>query len=171
MKSITIDGKDYEYQKKRKCFSCEKIIKDKNKSGYCIRHLAGAKYSNKSEYRCLNCEAVLFRSPSQVGDRVFCNYRCVGDYQHKRPMEEHPLFGTGMSQEHLQIRIDARDKLNKAIRFGRIKRQNCAECDKSDAEAHHPDYSEPLKVVWLCSKHHKKLHSGVKSYVSKYVSA
>lgn len=26
-------------------------------------------------------------------------------------------------------------------------------------EAHHPDYSRPLDVVWLCSAHHKQAHA------------
>ena len=26
-------------------------------------------------------------------------------------------------------------------------------------ERHHPDYSEPYKIVWLCRKHHKELHN------------
>jgi len=26
-------------------------------------------------------------------------------------------------------------------------------------EAHHPDYSAPLDVVWLCSAHHKQAHA------------
>ena len=27
---------------------------------------------------------------------------------------------------------------------------------------HHPDYSRPLDVVWLCDKHHKETHAIVK---------
>ena len=26
-------------------------------------------------------------------------------------------------------------------------------------QAHHPDYSHPLDVVWLCDKHHKEAHA------------
>lgn len=32
------------------------------------------------------------------------------------------------------------------------------ECN-SKPEAHHPDYSRPLDVVWLCSVHHKQVHA------------
>ena len=32
------------------------------------------------------------------------------------------------------------------------------ECD-GKPEAHHPDYSRPLDVVWLCSAHHKQAHA------------
>lgn len=30
-------------------------------------------------------------------------------------------------------------------------------------EAHHPDYSRPLDVVWLCSAHHKQAHALARS--------
>lgn len=32
------------------------------------------------------------------------------------------------------------------------------ECDKKP-EAHHPNYSAPLSVVWLCPAHHKQAHA------------
>lgn len=40
---------------------------------------------------------------------------------------------------------------------GKIKRKPCIICGMK-AEAHHPDYSKPLEVVWLCSFHHKEWH-------------
>jgi hypothetical protein len=32
------------------------------------------------------------------------------------------------------------------------------ECE-SRPQAHHPDYSKPLDVVWLCDDHHKQAHA------------
>lgn len=54
----------------------------------------------------------------------------------------------------------ARDAVNNAVRDGRlIPWPVCAipECDCAP-EAHHPDYSRPLEVVWLCDGHHKDAH-------------
>lgn len=51
----------------------------------------------------------------------------------------------------------AQTALNNAIRDGRVKQQPCWVCGKT-AEAHHPDYSQPLDVVWLCVGHHRAAH-------------
>lgn len=55
----------------------------------------------------------------------------------------------------------AQVKLGYAVRSGRvIPWPVCAlpECDQKP-EAHHPDYSQPLDVVWLCPAHHKQAHA------------
>jgi hypothetical protein len=44
-----------------------------------------------------------------------------------------------------------------AIKTGRISPLPCFVCGKK-AEAHHPDYTSPLDVVWLCAAHHKAAH-------------
>ena len=41
-------------------------------------------------------------------------------------------------------------------RMGRIVRLPCRDCGDKQSEAHHPDYSKPLEVIWLCSFHHRK---------------
>jgi hypothetical protein len=46
-----------------------------------------------------------------------------------------------------------------ALRNGNLKRQSCECCGDPKAEAHHPDYSRPLKVKWLCRTHHKFEHA------------
>ncbi len=54
----------------------------------------------------------------------------------------------------------ARMKFGNAVRDGRvIPWPVCAipECD-GKPQAHHPDYSRPLDVVWLCSPHHREVH-------------
>lgn|SRR3990167_3905961 len=50
-------------------------------------------------------------------------------------------------------------KLNYAIRTGKIIKSPCVECgDAYRIQGHHPDYSKPLEVIWVCSIHHKDLH-------------
>lgn len=53
----------------------------------------------------------------------------------------------------------AQQKVAKAIRQGVLKKQPCELCGlKKRIHAHHYDYSKPLDVQWLCSKHHRELH-------------
>jgi hypothetical protein len=41
-----------------------------------------------------------------------------------------------------------------------IKPLNCTDCGCSETlDAHHPDYSKPLEVVWLCRRCHKRRHA------------
>lgn len=44
-----------------------------------------------------------------------------------------------------------------ALRKGKLVRQPCW-CGNQESQAHHPDYSKKLEVIWLCQKHHKELH-------------
>ena len=48
----------------------------------------------------------------------------------------------------------ARQLVREEIRKGNIKRGACSMCGKEKAEAHHPDYSKPLDIMWLCRFHH-----------------
>lgn len=41
---------------------------------------------------------------------------------------------------------------------GNIVRKPCAKCGATEAEKHHPDYSKPLDIVWLCRPCHLKAH-------------
>lgn len=45
-----------------------------------------------------------------------------------------------------------------AIRDGKLVRQPCRRCG-AKAQAHHKDYSKPLEVDWLCSRHHIMEHN------------
>ena len=61
-------------------------------------------------------------------------------------------------------RDKARNAVNNAIRDGRLTPWPvCAipECECAP-EAHHPDYSRLLDVVWLCDWHHKAAHNLVR---------
>ena len=56
-----------------------------------------------------------------------------------------------------RLKMNCRAYFNVYLRRGSIKRQPCVKCGKK-AQAHHPDYSKPLQVVWLCRPHHLELH-------------
>lgn len=46
-----------------------------------------------------------------------------------------------------------------ALASGLLQRQPCKRCGASTADAHHPNYNEPLRVVWLCRACHQHVHA------------
>jgi ribosomal protein L37AE/L43A len=69
------------------------------------------------------------------------------EYAHRRRLENPERYRAGVI-------------LNNAVRDGKIiKPKNCA-CGRSRPQAHHEDYSKPLKVIWACQKCHIKLAKG-----------
>ena len=58
-------------------------------------------------------------------------------------------------------KLAAHNAVTKALLRGHMEKVPlCAtpRCDCTETEAHHPDYDQPLDVVWLCSPHHKEVH-------------
>jgi len=51
-----------------------------------------------------------------------------------------------------------REKYKTALKRGKLVKTPCMVCGESEVEGHHPDYSRPLDVVWLCRKHHMEIH-------------
>lgn len=51
-------------------------------------------------------------------------------------------------------------KLKRAVQAGKLKRLPCSRCGDPKSHGHHYDYSKPLKVKWLCAKHHGAEHRG-----------
>lgn len=53
----------------------------------------------------------------------------------------------------------AKNHVAYALKTGRLTRSPCEVCGSHKVDAHHDDYSQPLKVRWLCRKHHYDLHN------------
>ncbi len=55
----------------------------------------------------------------------------------------------------------AHGAIRKAIVTGKLIRPTeCASCSKEcKPDGHHPDYSKPLEVEWLCNSCHKEAHA------------
>jgi len=54
-------------------------------------------------------------------------------------------------------RSNVRSYLHVYVKRGKVKKQPCLVCGCPEVEAHHDDYNQPLKVVWLCRPHHVQL--------------
>lgn len=58
-------------------------------------------------------------------------------------------------------KVKAHEKLHRAVKAGIvIKPSACSSCGDTEKRlhAHHPDYSMPLAVMWLCPKCHGMAH-------------
>ncbi len=55
-------------------------------------------------------------------------------------------------------KVKAHKIVREAIKKGELKRGNCIVCGSKKTDGHHPDYTKPLEVMWLCRKHHKDEH-------------
>ena len=60
-------------------------------------------------------------------------------------------------------RVAARQALGVAVRKGQILKRPCERCGAKKVHGHHPDYSRPLDVVWLCPDCHRKEHEAMKN--------
>jgi hypothetical protein len=70
-------------------------------------------------------------------------------------------------QELQPLRKAASTILRSAVKRGRIIKPSICQvptCIETKIEGHHPDYGQPLSVVWLCNKHHRECHKLVKSF-------
>lgn len=58
------------------------------------------------------------------------------------------------------LKVKARMLVQYAVEIGILmKPTNCSKCLKEcKPEGHHPDYSKPLEVIWLCRECHNKEH-------------
>jgi hypothetical protein len=79
--------------------------------------------------------------------------------ERKRNREEMSMVPLIKKTPHARtIKINARNKVHKAIKNGTLVPLPCEQCGECVTEAHHDDYSKPLVISWLCKKHHIERH-------------
>lgn len=131
---------------------------------------------------CFKCQQTLpaegfYRHPQMADGRLNkckeCTKKDVGEYRQnnidyirrydaarfrdpRRKAKVKEYFAR-MRDRHPQ-KFKARNMVNNAIRDGILIRQPCQVCGNRESQAHHPDYSRPLDVQWLCFKHHREAH-------------
>lgn len=94
--------------------------------------------------RCSRCD-----NPPAPGSK-YCR-ECSSAYM-REWRKTHPLSGEERRKDI------TRSYTHVLIKRGKLIRQPCRECGAEPAQAHHPDYSDPRTVIWLCPTHHRALH-------------
>ncbi len=61
-------------------------------------------------------------------------------------------------QAHNPEAVKAHKILQAAVRRGEIERLSCELCGDPKSHGHHPEYSKPLAVTWLCLHCHHEHH-------------
>lgn len=80
--------------------------------------------------------------------------RVIWNHDHK----ERVYKSVSLWNKNNSIKTRARSLINEAIRWGRLVKEPCEICGSLDVHGHHPDYTKPLEVSWLCAEHHKQIH-------------
>lgn len=109
---------------------------------------AAGSRSGPHRRKCRHCGQTFYCKRKAYRKRwgVYCSWSCRN--KHIRVADPTPE----------QVRRWAGKKVECAIAAGRLKRQPCAVCGSHESHAHHPDYSRPLDVIWLCRLHHNRHH-------------
>lgn len=127
----------------RKCFVCgeEKPLEEfrKNRSkplGY--------------EYMCKICRRDYERAFNLLPSRI----KKVEEYRQDAGAIERNRERSRQAYIDNPEATRARAMIAKLISDGIIERLDCQLCGKEKTDGHHPDYSKPLEVIWLCRSHH-----------------
>jgi len=152
---------------KKECLKClnEYTINESN--------FIKSKYGYFSSYcrKCFSNECKLYRKKHNITSYRKTKYvykirESDKKYQAKRRMNK--LWKSNQIKLYAlnnPEKIKAYKIFKNAINSSKIKRLKCRDCDRLDTHGHHPDYSKPLEVIWLCPIHHKLEHINNRSVV------
>ena len=135
--------------------------------------------------RCFRCSVLLsiseFYSHPQMADghlgkckactkndvrqNYMCSREAKGHAQRNRDATPHRrAYRKDAARRHRLLHPDryaARTAVSNALRSGKLVKQSCGMCGTVDnVQAHHPDYSKPLDVLWRCFKCHREEEHG-----------
>jgi len=105
------------------------------------------------------CKECTKRDNIENRQRKIDYYRSYDRRRFQKPRRRSLAYAQSRLQRIIHpLRYYARTAVGNALRDGRLVRQPCKICGNPESEAHHPDYSKPLEVVWLCKACHAAEH-------------
>lgn len=148
----------FEVKMKLKCSRCKE---DKDPKEFHRANSTKRSYS----YYCKSCKTKL-SEVYNVNNRDIAREKrraklevCRGYWKkHYRNNKDKKKGRNKKWREANKHKIKAHRLLRKAMLNGDLLKEPCSRCNDPNAKAHHEDYSKPLDVIWLCSKHHSDRH-------------
>lgn len=139
---------------------CKDCLREVNKKYYQQNR---EKYLERSKIWALN-------NPLRVKESNYKFYHSMTLEQKEKALERKRKFNKTQKGRLLSAKYRqgkkwiARYTFRNAIRDGKIKKVSiCQVClSNKSVEGHHPNYDEPLNVVWLCRKCHMAIHKSIK---------
>lgn len=99
---------------------------------------------------CSSCENEIEKD--RLSYSRYCR-KCANDYHNKNRKKHSEL------SEEEKLKANARSYTNQYIKRGYIFKEPCYYCGNPKVQVHHPDYTKPLIIYWLCIPCHRELHS------------
>lgn len=125
--------------------------------------------------KCSSASNLVLNSKSKNGYIQYicreCNTERIMKYRHTKLGKQKTFNAIYKSIDKFPEKQKARISVFYAVRNGKLKRPNtCSVCKKNKSKsifAYHLNYSEPLKVKWVCRNCHFSIHKQLQTIKSK----
>src|SRR3974390_1123490 len=105
--------------------------------------------AKKRRPTCARCGKLI--EESRRGKQAYCLACHAENMRRIRPKHSN-------LPEIARKKANTRSYANVYKRRGKLIKKPCERCGKVTSQMHHPDYTKPLEVKWLCRGCHLELH-------------
>lgn len=99
--------------------------------------------------QCSGCKGDL---AERYGKQRYCK-ACHAKHMRKNRPKHSDL------KPEARMKANARAYANEYLRRGKIVKTDCIDCGDNNSQMHHPNYSKPLEIQWLCRPCHMQRHT------------
>ena len=138
--------------------TCFKCAQQKPLTEFYAHKKMGDGHLNK----CKECAKIDVRKHREANaEKVRAYDRIRSSLPHRKDLQSKNIKAYRSAHRE---RARANSKVAHAVRLGTVKKLPCFVCGDLKVEGHHPAYSLPLDVVWLCPAHHREIHLKKETY-------